>query len=374
MPNQLVQKPQKENKNLCKFCLKNDVCEDYRRMKYVEVCDSYCTSFDTKSECPRCKNKTTTWVLTNSEGTILECNLCHTKFYRGRGIIVEKANGDLCGRCLYANACKFVGSEKLRCECKEFKSIIELETKKCPLCNVEMVVEASLTNQIVYRCKSCNYKVLISRSLDLIKDETKYSEVQSKKVEIKLTVTHGLLDELKAQNFEKGIKTYNNLKLEYDNVIALFKDNPQTKLIDVLKIKKTADDIYDKSLKFLSLALELHKQLGVTSYDNLKSETEELQGNLENCKDENSALYKTLKEAIERNDKILTLMKKNKDRIDELFGQISLCKDAIMEIRLGLPELLHHQSQDELDSVITESKERLSFGQRLLEEYKVQGL
>jgi hypothetical protein len=106
----------------------------------------------------------------------------------------------------------------------------------------------------------------------------------------------------------------------------------------------------------------------------LKTETEELQGNLDTCKDTNSALYKTLKEAVARNTEMLGVMKKNKDRIDELFGQISLCKDAIMKIRLGLPELLNHQSTDELNQKIVESRDRLSFGQRLLEEYKKEGL
>jgi hypothetical protein len=99
-----------------------------------------------------------------------------------------------------------------------------------------------------------------------------------------------------------------------------------------------------------------------------------LKVSLNDCKNKESALYKTLKTAIDKNQKNLDLMKYNKDRISELLGQVSLCKDAIMEVRLGIPELLHHQSTDELNKTILSSKDRISFGQRLLDEYKREGL
>jgi hypothetical protein len=45
-----------------------------------------------------------------------------------------------------------------------------------------------------------------------------------------------------------------------------------------------------------------------------------------------------------------------------------------MEIRMGLPELLNHQSMDDVEKLIADGKDRVGFGQRLLEEFKVQGL
>jgi hypothetical protein len=250
MPNQLIQKPRKENRNLCNTCFKQETCEDYKRLKYADICDEY-------------RIKTAKPVLTKP---------------------------------------------------------------------IEIVVSVNLEQRL-------------SKDLQAIK-------------------------------FDKGLRTFNNLKSEVSEVKGIF-ENCQTlnnSFIDVDKTKKLVEDIYNKSLNFLSLTLDIYKQVNVTTYDELRMETEELQESFNGCTNPNSILYKTLKEAIDKNYKMLDLIKKNKDRIDELFGQISLCKDAIMEIRLGLPELLHHQSNDALNVVLAESKDRIAFGQRLLDEYKSQGL
>jgi len=182
-----------------------------------------------------------------------------------------------------------------------------------------------------------------------------------------------LSNELTDCHFDKGIRAFQNVKSEMDHLKIIVDGANPTTLIDVGKTYKVATDIYSKCLNFLSLSLQIYGQLEGTDYDSLKAENQELKAKVSEHFD-NPIIYKTLVQAVDKNDKIISLFKKNSDRIDELFAQISLCKDSIMEIRLTLPELLNHESKDDLDRALVESKDRIEFGQRLLEEYKAQGL
>lgn len=332
VPNQLVQKRKDENRNLCKNCMNRDVCEDYKRLKYADVCESFAAIFEYK--CPQCGNNSSRWVEINSDGTVYECSLCKTQFFRD-GRIHVRGN----------------------------------DTMACPLCQSPMSHECN-GDVMVWNCRNlkCGYKS--SRIGSFGEVETKLV----KPLEVSIKIEKTLPDKLQEAKFDRGVKTYNNLKSEYEGVLGLFSGKVNTTLIDTSKVKKTTEEIYKKSLDFLNLGLELYKQLNVTDYENLKAEIGELESSLENFKDTTSASYRILREALDKKNQMLGLMKKNKEKIDELFGQISLCKDAIMEIRLGLPELLYHQSADEVDKVIADGRERLNFGQRLLEEFKREGL
>jgi hypothetical protein len=454
VPNQLIQKPKRDDKNLCKTCSKVDVCEDYKVLKYTDVCDSYirrdlCATCDMSNSCQffgshvlgvECAD------YGNKEGGSLPIF--------GTTIIMDDLE-NVCEKCYQRYNCDDTVKDHYKNGgCNKYDSHTEIygePQRRCPCCNGELVSVEKAGSQSFYICRKCGFTETFKRSLDnamnsdktncktcsnkdkcrvlslihptdggncswynnadvfsgdkrllcldceRLKNQTchrpfnkklfnacsnyvgenkngKQSVVKPIEVKISLSFENKLTKELSDSKFEKGSKVYNNLKSEYENTLRLFDGHASTSLIDVDKVKKIVNEVYDKSLKFLSLTLDIYKQLGVTSYDELKSENDELQGNLNTCRDTNSVLYKTLKEAVDRNNKMLVLMKKSKDRIDELFGQISLCKDAIMEIRLGLPELLNHQSTDELDKTITEGKDRISFGQRLLDEYKREGL
>jgi len=258
VPNQLMQKEHNESKNLCPTCAKQDVCQDYKILKYSDDCDSY---LDNKKH-----------------------------------ILIEK---------------KTVSTY----------STVPLEIK------VSIDLETRLTN------------------------------------------------DLQTLKFDKGTRTLDSLKTEINEVKDIFKNSKvmNNSFVDIDKTKKITEDIYDKGLNFLSLALDIYKQTN-TNCDELKAETEELQENLNKNSNPESSTYKVLKLAVENNNKVLELVKKNKDKIDELFAQISLCKDAIMEIRLGLPELLNHQSTDEVSGLINKSHDMIDFGQRVLSEFKSQGL
>jgi hypothetical protein len=326
LPNQLIQKKHK-GENLCLTCEKQDSCEDYKRIGYLDIC-----------------------------GEHHKRNLCRT--------------------CIKASSCGWVNPNAPRYFCNDYLKNNSGKTERifnneCPLCHeLSFVWERIDKDRTVYKCEKCGYKETNSSFIRKEIITNKPLEVITKPV-----VYKSLGEELKVGGFEKGVKTYDKLTVEYDAIMELFKgNNVQNNLIDVQKVSKTVNEIYGKSLDFLKLANEIYKQQSLVNYETLKAENEELKANLDGCKDTESALYRTLKEAVERNDKTLGLYKKSKDRIDELFGQISLCKDAMMEIRLGLPELLHHQSTDELNKVIEESRDRIGFGQRLLDEYKKQGL
>jgi hypothetical protein len=257
VPNQLIQKPHNEDKNLCPACNKRELCQDYKILKYSDDCDQY-----------------------------------------QRGLVSDLSINN---------------KQRINLSQTEVKISIDLETR--------------LTNE----CQNLK--------------------------------------------FDKGTRTLDSLKCEIKEVKDLFKNatNVNDKFIDVDKTKKITEDIYNKSLSFLSLALDIYKQIGISNYDTLKKETEELQNSLSNL-NVDSVSYKLIKSAIDKNTNMLELIKKKRDRIDELFAQVSLCKDAIMEIRMGLPELLNHQSMDDVEKLITDGKDRVGFGQRLLEEFKVQGL
>lgn len=358
MPNQLIQKPRKEKNNLCLTCIKSNQCQDYKVLKYVDVCDDYVVLNK-----PKCFNNAKKYYeMYGAIGDPLICKKCKLdedcETYLAINVI------ETCANCIKLNRCNLnIVYDKHGC-CAGYQS---LKNKNCNSCSKN---SSCLDN--AKRHFNRNGGCLGYESIEKV-----YCKTENKPIEVKVTLTTSktLIENLQDAKFEKGIKVYNSLKEEYDNVTLLLnsRENINSTLIDLEKITKVTNEIYNKSQKFLLLALNIFKQLNVTSYDNLKVETEESKENLSSCKPE-SALYKTLTEVVDKNNKMLDLMKKNKDRIDELFGQVSLCKDAIMEIRLGLPELLHHQSTDELNKTITESKDRLNFAQRLLEEYKIQGL
>lgn len=226
-----------------------------------------------------------------------------------------------------------------------------------------------------------DYKVLkYADDCDMYQKKS-YTMVTSK-VEIKVSIDleSRLSKDLDAIKFNKGIRILTNLKTELNEVKNIFANSKvlNDKFIDIDKTKNITDEIYNKALNFLALALDIYKQTN-TNCDSLKQETVELQESLDNLNidittNPDNKAYKILKSAIDSNNRILDLVKKNKDKIDELFGQISLCRDAITEIRLSLPELINHQSDDEVKELITTNRNNMQFGERLLAEFKKEGL
>ena len=184
-----------------------------------------------------------------------------------------------------------------------------------------------------------------------------------------------LLTLLQELNYEKGLRLFKGLKAEYSGLDTMLKSRLSGQsLIDMPKTIKLVDETYFKALSFLQTATNIYRQLDLTNETTLKAENLELESSMKDKADTSSIVYKTIEDAYKKNCGLMVLVKRTKERLDELFGQISLCKDAITEIRLSLPDLVNHQSQDEVSAILLELRSRLDFAQRLNEEYKARGL
>jgi hypothetical protein len=163
------------------------------------------------------------------------------------------------------------------------------------------------------------------------------------------------------------------LKKEHDALLPLLTNRAVADtLVNTDRLKTLTDSLYSQGLTLLLQTLDISQQVGATNTTALELENKELNEELERC---NSPTTKALiEERLSKNTNSLKLVKQHRDRLDEILMQVGLCKDSIREIRLELPELLNHKSQDDLDKVILELKTRIEFAQRVHEEYNRQGL
>ena len=198
------------------------------------------------------------------------------------------------------------------------------------------------------------------------------------KLESQVVYETNILVEKKLQSgftsldYQRGLKNFNLLKTEHDNLLKIYvNNNAITSLVNVERIKKLTDSLYAQGLHFLSTTLDLTQQLIPTDINSIVSENSELENQLETCGD---VLKSIIKERIDKNKKVLLSLKSYKDKIDELLAQVGLCKDSIREIRLALPELMSHKSKDEYDKVVLELDTRINFAQRVKKAYVEAGI
>lgn len=176
------------------------------------------------------------------------------------------------------------------------------------------------------------------------------------------------------EGFERATKLYTGLQTEIKEIQSLLTSmSSNNSLIDVKKTWTSISDIHSKALKFLDQASNIYRQTTNTNYEELLYDNMELETRLKEC-EPGTALYRTVVSAIDKNKSLMDLIKHNKDKTDELLYQVDICKDAMSEVRLSLPELVGHQSTDELQQSVTNLKNRVEFAQRLGREFDSQGL
>lgn len=181
-----------------------------------------------------------------------------------------------------------------------------------------------------------------------------------------------LADGFNSLETQSGTKSFNGLKSEYDNLKKIFENSPiDNSIINVDRIKKLTSSLYLQGLKLLASALESIRQLGSTNAMDMELEVIELEKELGGCSEK---LKPIVEERIEKSKKALQAVKGYKDRIDELLCEAGLCKDAIREIRLEIPELMSHRPKDEYDKIMHELNARVEYAQRVKAEYDKQGI
>jgi hypothetical protein len=174
-------------------------------------------------------------------------------------------------------------------------------------------------------------------------------------------------------NFPELQKAFNSLKSEYEGIGLLLNNNTlrTNKLVNIDRLKALSDELYSQGLNLLTPIIDLKQQLDRTDIGDLEEETKELALVVETGSPRMKAL---LQERLEKNTNSLKLVKGFKDRINELLCQVKLCRESIREIRLELPEILNHTSSSELEKVMLELQTRVSFAQRVRNEYIRQGV
>jgi hypothetical protein len=171
---------------------------------------------------------------------------------------------------------------------------------------------------------------------------------------------------------KSGEKSFVGLKSEFDNLKQIFNNSTiDSSIINVDKIKKLTSSLYLQGLKLLSSSLEHMTQLGMTDYVLMETELTCLEDEYKTCSE---SLKPIVLERIEKNKSSLKAVKGYRDKIDELLCEAGLCKDAIREIRLKLPELMSHKPKDEFDEILHEINSRMSYAERVKKEYEKQGL
>lgn len=187
-----------------------------------------------------------------------------------------------------------------------------------------------------------------------------------------VTLEKRLIDGFNYLEHTRGIKALNSIKEEHDSLQKLFIARELSdSIVNVDKIKSLTDSLYSQGLHLLSSAFESAQQLATTNIEQIESEISELETELQNCSE---TIRPIVSERIEKNKKSLKSIKGYRDRVDELLCQSGLCKDSIREIRLELPELMSHKSQDEYEKLMLELDTRIAFAQRVKAEYMKQGL
>ena len=174
-------------------------------------------------------------------------------------------------------------------------------------------------------------------------------------------------------NFNEGMAAFLGLKKEHDALLPLLTNRAVADtLVNTDRLKTLTDSLYLQGLTLLLQTLDISQQVGATNTTTLELENKELKDELDKCA--TSTLRAMIQERLGKNTNCLKLVKQHRDRLDEILMQVGLCKDSIREIRLELPELVAHKSQDDLDKVILELKTRIEFAQRVHAEYERQGL
>jgi hypothetical protein len=174
-------------------------------------------------------------------------------------------------------------------------------------------------------------------------------------------------------DFNEGMSAFLSLKKEHEALFPLLTNRAVADtLVNTDRLKTLTDSLYLQGLTLLLQTLDISQQVGATNTTTLELENKELKDDLDKCS--TPTLKAMIQERLDKNTNCLKLVKSHRDRLDEILMQVGLCKDSIREIRLELPELLSHQSQDDLDKIMLELKTRIGFAQRVHEEYTKQGL
>jgi hypothetical protein len=172
--------------------------------------------------------------------------------------------------------------------------------------------------------------------------------------------------------FTKGIKSYANIKSEYDSLqLILSNSNLDETIVNLVRIRDLSDKIYKHAITLLISLLDITQQLRLTDYELLSQETNELKEELKSC---SPKLRGIINDRLEKNTNSLALVKSHKDRSDEILCQAGLCIDSIREIRLSLPRITSHLTEDEFEKVLLELRTRVDFAQRVHDEYARQGI